>query len=142
MKPISGGECEALCNGPSPVRHTCAFYGRGRDAFDFDCNSVNARRLKRRLLIQVMSVCYLLNKQTKERPLIPSPLFIQTRQWQRSNCLVSTRPRKTLLAEMVISGAFFEFFIAFHSFPMDWEAMNLVDSVRMSTSTQIRVESS
>ncbi len=45
-------------------------------SFDFDCNSVNARRLKRRLLIKEMSDCYLLNKQTKEQRLIPSPLLI------------------------------------------------------------------
>jgi hypothetical protein len=31
VKPISGGECEALGNGPLPVRHTCAFYGSGRN---------------------------------------------------------------------------------------------------------------
>jgi hypothetical protein len=79
-------------NGPDPAGRICIrskkekapFTGRlipsttGRNAFDFDfdCNSVNARRLKRRLLIQVMSVCYLLDKQTKEQRLIPSPLLI------------------------------------------------------------------
>ena len=31
VKAISGGVCEALGNGPLPVRHTCAFYGSGRN---------------------------------------------------------------------------------------------------------------
>ena len=31
VKAISGGVCEALGNGPLPVRHTCAFNGSGRN---------------------------------------------------------------------------------------------------------------
>ena len=115
VKAICGGKCEALGNGPLPVRHTCAFYGSGRNvavifiisvpswleiikfsviysgrtrsgrknlhaiekgdgsSFDFDWSWVKATRLERRELIQVMSVCYLLNKQTKEQRLIASP---------------------------------------------------------------------